>query len=422
MKYFSAILIALCFYLPGYGQNDSLTREYTLADVPNVQLQNAAQFVSDPGNLLKSATKDSINAILFNLRRNTTVEVAVVVLPSTGQIVCDEFALQLLNTWGVGKTNDNGLVVLFVNDQHCIKFETGYGLEGVLPDAICKRIQTEKMLPFFREENYDQGMLEGIRAVSERISSRDSAELADLYGVSAEKKSKETNPGSIILWDLLIGLLFFLAALSHMTGKNRSLRGLSKDTRWASLRKIASGWMIASLIFPLGSLLIYFFYRKRSRQIRFNPMNCSQCGQTMRRLGENEEDSFLSAAAISEENVGSVDHDVWVCPDCKKVERYSYKSALTLYSECPSCHARTYHKEGEQIVQRATQISSGLGERVFSCANCRHTDRIRFVIPPIPLPPASRGGGFGGGFGGGGFGGGGFGGGSSGGGGASSHW
>ena len=74
------------------------------------------------------------------------------------------------HAWKVGKkSKDNGLVILLVEDQRTIRFITGYGLEGDLPDAICKRIQVKKMNPFFRNNNWDGGMVSGIQAVCARL-------------------------------------------------------------------------------------------------------------------------------------------------------------------------------------------------------------------------------------------------------------
>src|ERR1035437_1132104 len=64
---------------------------------------------------------------------------------------------------------DNGLLVLFVLDQRKVTFETGYGLEGVLPDAICKRIQYQSMTPEFKNGNYDAGFLAGIQRIGSTI-------------------------------------------------------------------------------------------------------------------------------------------------------------------------------------------------------------------------------------------------------------
>lgn len=60
--------------------------------------------------------------------------------------------------------------ILLVKERREIRFMTGYGLEGVLPDAICKRIQTKYMLPYFREGDYSAGMVAGMEAVDKRLT------------------------------------------------------------------------------------------------------------------------------------------------------------------------------------------------------------------------------------------------------------
>src|SRR5690606_559921 len=76
-----------------------------------------------------------------------------------------DFAQRLFRYWGIGRaSNDNGLLILFIKDQRTIRFHTGYGIEGALPDVTCRRIQQQFMVPYFKEGNYDTGMLRGIEA------------------------------------------------------------------------------------------------------------------------------------------------------------------------------------------------------------------------------------------------------------------
>ena len=124
----------------------------TVDDVPNPKTYDADNWVSDPDHILDSETKNKINDILQQLEDSLTIEVAVVALNSIGEEEPHEFAVTLFNRWGVGKAeDDNGLLILLTRDIRDITFKTGYGLEGVLPDAICKRIQLETMVPHLRE-------------------------------------------------------------------------------------------------------------------------------------------------------------------------------------------------------------------------------------------------------------------------------
>ncbi|KWR54934.1 beta-propeller domains of methanol dehydrogenase type [Bacteroides stercoris] len=108
--------------------------------------------------------------MLYALEQQTGIETVVAVVPSIGSEDCFDFSHRLLNEWGVGKKGkNNGLVILLVTDQRCIQFYTGYGLEGDLPDAICKRIQTRDMIPYLKDGNWDAGMVAGVRAVCARL-------------------------------------------------------------------------------------------------------------------------------------------------------------------------------------------------------------------------------------------------------------
>ena len=143
---------------------------YTVDNIPKVHLQNKMQYVCNPAGILSQQACDEIDAMLYALEQQTGIETVVAIVPSIGDKDCFEFSHQLLNQWGVGKKGkDNGLVILLVTDQRCIQFYTGYGLEGILPDAICKRIQMQEMIPYLKKGEWNQGMLAGVKAVCQRL-------------------------------------------------------------------------------------------------------------------------------------------------------------------------------------------------------------------------------------------------------------
>ena len=165
MKKLTALLL-LCLCLPLWAQ----TKVYTPDNLPKVHLQNKYRYLCDPEGILSPAATDSIDRMLYRLEQQTGIETVVAVVPSIGQAECFDFCHELLNSWGVGKRGrDNGLVILLVTDQRCIQFYTGYGLEGVLPDAICKRIQVQAMIPYLKNGQWSEGMVAGIRATCARL-------------------------------------------------------------------------------------------------------------------------------------------------------------------------------------------------------------------------------------------------------------
>lgn len=174
-------------------------REYAVDDVPNVRLTDTRLHVSDPESLLSAQARDTINAVFTRLEQETGIEVAVAMLPSIGDADAFDFAHQLFRQWGVGKEkSDNGLVVLYVEDQHKIRFVTGYGIEGTLTDAQCRLIQTRYMVPAFKRGDRDAGMVAGSKAIYKVLKG------------TMEAESEADDSGDIG------GFIFFIVAMAFI--------------------------------------------------------------------------------------------------------------------------------------------------------------------------------------------------------------
>lgn len=167
-------------------------KAYSIESVPNVYAQDRRLHVSDPNGLLMQETQAEINRMLTLLEDSTGIQSMVVMLPSIGHEDIFDFAHNLFRHWGIGnKESNNGMLIVYVADQRKIRFTTGYGLEGILPDAMCKRIQSRYMIPHFREGDTDLGMLEGTKAV---VSVLDGSMKAD----NTEEEAS--------LWEVLLTL------------------------------------------------------------------------------------------------------------------------------------------------------------------------------------------------------------------------
>lgn len=141
-------------------------RSYGVKDIPNVQLQDRTRFVSNPDGILSRDAVARIDSICYSLKERGIAEVVVVAVDDIKSGDVFSFSQQLFTSWGVGDDElDNGLGILLVKDMREVRFHTGYGLEGVLPDATCVQIQQDYMLPSFREGDYSEGMVLGVEAV-----------------------------------------------------------------------------------------------------------------------------------------------------------------------------------------------------------------------------------------------------------------
>ena len=173
-------LLWMSFFVICLPVNLYAQKVYSIETVPNVRLNDKQNHVSNPDQILSIVYVDSINHVLNELEDSVGVEVAVVALNSVGENDVRMFASDLFNRWGIGKKGkDNGLLVLLVTqpEQRAVIFETGYGIEGILPDATCFSIQQKFMLPEMKEGNYDTGMLNGIRAAVRYLYEDEQTEL-----------------------------------------------------------------------------------------------------------------------------------------------------------------------------------------------------------------------------------------------------
>ena len=99
---------------------------------------------------------------------STSIQIAVVVVPTLNDYDPNDYATQLGRSWGVGnKKTNNGVVFLISTEpqKRKVYIAPGYGLEGALPDILCKRIIEEIVIPQFKQEHYYRGIDLGVDAI-----------------------------------------------------------------------------------------------------------------------------------------------------------------------------------------------------------------------------------------------------------------
>ena len=144
---------------------------YTIDQIPDPKTGGNG-YVSNPDGILSSNDVDSLNRLTADLENKTKVEIAVVIVRDFEK---DEdpfdFGLNLFNKWGIGKGKaNNGLLLFIATDRKQYRFITGYGLEGLLPDAALKRIGDHYLIPAFKEENYSGGTALTLKTIADYLA------------------------------------------------------------------------------------------------------------------------------------------------------------------------------------------------------------------------------------------------------------
>lgn len=125
--------------------------------------------VTDGAGILTPGEEVKLEADLEAYRRETSNEIAVVIIPTLAGDPIDKVALDLGRRWGVGTERNNGLLMLVAVAEREIRIEVGYGLEGAVPDLAAKRIIDETIVPAFRAGKYGEGIRAGVAALEQEI-------------------------------------------------------------------------------------------------------------------------------------------------------------------------------------------------------------------------------------------------------------
>lgn len=124
------------------------------------------RLVNDYTNTLTTEEINQLEQKLVAFNDSTTTQIAVVLIKSLEGFEVADYAVRLAEKWGIGGAkNNNGVLVLASLGDRKITIQTGYGVEGALPDAISRRIIENEITPNFKNGSYYQGLNEGTDAI-----------------------------------------------------------------------------------------------------------------------------------------------------------------------------------------------------------------------------------------------------------------
>jgi len=165
--------------------------------------------VNDWAGVFTPEQKADLESRIVAVRQNSGAQLAVVALKSLQGGEINDFAVKLFAQWGIGeKGKDNGVLLLAAIEDRKMWIEVGYGLEGVLNDAKCGRIQDEFIVPRFKEGNYAQGLIDGADALLKIMSGE----------AMPEPAAQADNPVAALLFLLVFATVFVLIARSAIRG------------------------------------------------------------------------------------------------------------------------------------------------------------------------------------------------------------
>jgi uncharacterized protein len=167
-----------------------------------------AVWVHDEANILSASAKAQMETLLQAHRDSTSTQIAVLIVPSLEGEDIDGYGVRVFKEWKLGQQGkDNGVLFLVAMQERQMRIEVGYGLEGVLTDALSSRINRNEVAPPFREGNYEAGIQAGVVAIIKAVAGEYKND-----NPAPRKRGKKSSWGSLI---------FILLLVLIMSRKNR---------------------------------------------------------------------------------------------------------------------------------------------------------------------------------------------------------
>ena len=176
--------------------------------------------ILDQANLIDAASEQKINQLLAGHEKASSNQIIVVTLKHLQGYSIEQAGVEMGRAWGVGqKEQDNGIVLILAQAERKVRIEVGYGLEGVMTDAVSATIIQEYILPRFKTGDFSGGLLVGTQAIVAALGGEVIAPVA---------KSRKSGDGSGLPSIIFMFIFMAFAAMGRIGGRG----GRGRSSLW----------------------------------------------------------------------------------------------------------------------------------------------------------------------------------------------
>jgi len=169
-------------------------------------------FVNDFAGVISFEYNGKLQQLTQEVEQKTTAEITIVTIDSIAPYDEKEYAQQLFDNWKIGKKGkDNGVLLLLAVKERRWRIQPGYGLEGILPDGLCGEIGRSRMVPFFKQKDYGQGLYEGVSAIAVIIAKN--AQVTLEYAQNASPVTQQNTDDLGFPFVLTIVIIFVIFSI-----------------------------------------------------------------------------------------------------------------------------------------------------------------------------------------------------------------
>jgi uncharacterized protein len=174
--------------------------------------------INDFAGIISPDYERQIELLANEVLQKTGISIVVATVKTVGDIDYSTYANELYQAWGIGKKGeDKGVLIFLAFKERKLKIETGYGVEGILPDGLVGQIRDDHMLPYLKKNEFGEGILNGLTILAAIIAKDAGVKLGGMDGQAIVKRpvSKKLNPALGFLPILFFIILFLILARSR---------------------------------------------------------------------------------------------------------------------------------------------------------------------------------------------------------------
>jgi uncharacterized protein len=192
--------------------------------------------VNDYAGVMQRSQVQTLEVQLAQLERDTGHQVALLTVPTLEGEDIEGFSIRVAENWKIGKKGfDDGVILVVAVKDRRLRLEVGYGLEGVLPDAIAKRITSDYIVPYFRSQEYGAGIVAGMDAVQKILRQEPLPQSAR----KVQGRGSELNSLAMLAITLgVLGLMAFASLANRQRSGLWGTRGRRGPIYWSG----PGGW------------------------------------------------------------------------------------------------------------------------------------------------------------------------------------
>lgn len=209
-------------------------------------------FVNDFAGVIPDDTESQLETLLQQFEQDTTVEIAVVTVPSLNGDTIEGYAVRLFQQWGIGKKGvDNGVLLLVTVAERDVRIEIGYGMEPYITDGQAGQILDTRVIPDLKQGNYALGILKGAQGIEQVIQASDY--VPGTVRPPASNPLSEAFQGKLWILIVLAGISMYLFSFFARS------KAVWPGGIWGAITGGVIGWVIGgALAIILGSLIAWF--------------------------------------------------------------------------------------------------------------------------------------------------------------------